>query len=74
MFGGTRKSQVNKHMALLNVTYSLAKQLTKYSGESSPVMSDSMNPGQMAFTVIPRLENSFALLIVSPRTPPLAAA
>lgn len=44
------------------------------SKSSFSVMSLSMNPGQTALTVTPRAANSFALALVRPRTPPLAAA
>lgn len=39
------------------------------SWSSSAVMSLSMNPGQTAFTVMPRDANSFAMVIVMPSTP-----
>ena len=41
---------------------------------SAAVMSVSMNPGAMAFTVTPRLPNSLASDLVMPMSPALLAA
>ena len=47
--------------------------LRSFSGISD-VMSVSMNPGAIAFTVTPRPLSSFAADLVSPMTPALLAA
>ena len=44
------------------------------SSESTSVISVSTNPGAMAFTVIPRLPSSLAIVFVRPITPALDAA
>ena len=41
---------------------------------SSSVMSVAMNPGAMAFTVMPLVANSLAQLLVNPINPALLAA
>ena len=44
-----------------------------FSGNTS-VIAVSINPGAIAFTVIPRAANSLAQVLVKPMTPALAAA
>ena len=44
------------------------------SSERTPVISVSTNPGAIAFTVIPRLPSSLAIVFVRPITPALDAA